>query len=89
MHQLCYAHRDIKIDNILLQNTEGDPIIIDFGLVNAKLRSAGTPSYRAPEQKGGTGPHREEKWWIVEGWDQRLFDSWALGIVLEKCFRGN
>ena len=64
-------------------------MIIDFGLVNAKSRTAGTPSYMAPEQTGGPGPHTEEKWWIVEGWDQRLFDSWALGITLKKCFRSN
>ena len=49
MHQLCYTHRDIKIDNILLQNSEGDPIIIDFGLINAKSRAAGTLGYMAPE----------------------------------------
>ena len=35
MHENDIAHRDIKADNILLQNTEGDPMIIDFGLANA------------------------------------------------------
>ena len=34
MHQCGFAHRDIKSANILLQNAKGDPVIIDFGLVN-------------------------------------------------------
>ena len=49
MHQCGFAHRDIKTDNILLQNTEGDPVIIDFGLVNARTLKSGTPDYIAPE----------------------------------------
>jgi serine/threonine protein kinase len=83
MHQCGYAHRDIKIDNILIQNLEGDPIIIDLGLANAKSRRAGTPKYTAPEQSGRKGAHTGNEWWILEGWDQRLFDSWAIGTVIK------
>ncbi len=35
------------------------------------------------------GKLKGDEWWIVDGWDQRLFDSWALGLVLEYCFKGN
>jgi len=49
MHECGYAHRDIKADNILLQNAEGDPVIIDFGLVNDQNLQSGTPDYTAPE----------------------------------------
>lgn len=50
MHDCNVAHRDFKIDNILLQNAEGDPVIIDFGLTNCSQLGAGTRSYLAPEQ---------------------------------------
>ena len=30
-----------------------------------------------------------DEWWIIDGWDQRLFDSWALGLVLKGCFDGH
>ena len=89
IHKSGFAHRDLKVSNILLQNGEGDPVIIDFGLANAKHRGAGTPGYTAPEQTGGVGVHKDSEWWILEGWDQRVFDSWALGIVITKCFRGH
>ena len=86
MHEKGYAHRDIKPDNILLQNAEGDPIIIDFGLVNDSSRRSGTPKYLAPEQLGPAGPHKEKEWWNLDGWDQRKFDSFALGSLLMSCF---
>ena len=38
------------------------------------------PKYFAPEQTtGANGKLMDDKWYNVAGWDQRLFDSWALG----------
>lgn len=53
MHDSGSVHRDIKTDNILLQNDLGDPVIIDFGLVNTRELKNGTPGYLAPEQVAG------------------------------------
>jgi serine/threonine protein kinase len=52
MHNHGYAHRDIKPGNIMISD-EGDPVIIDLGLVNAENLGAGTRSYMSPEQKSG------------------------------------
>jgi serine/threonine-protein kinase len=53
MHQLGYAHCDIKPNNIL-RNDKGQVKIIDFGqgckLGAVKERIQGTPDYIAPEQ---------------------------------------
>ncbi|UAJ72676.1 protein kinase [Synechocystis sp. PCC 7339] len=66
IHQRRIIHRDIKPDNIILRETDGKPILIDFGiiketmgtLVNPDGRSAysvalGTPGYMASEQAAG------------------------------------
>lgn len=42
------AHRDLKSQNVLLSADE-DAKLCDFGLVNIKEVSAGTPNYMAPE----------------------------------------
>ncbi len=90
MHDLGFAHRDIKESNTLMQNKDGDPVIIDFGLVNAKTIGSGTTAYLAPEQrKLEKGPFTQRKeWWFLNGFDQRLLDSFSLGVVLSNCFKG-
>lgn len=53
MHQMGYAHCDIKPNNIL-RNARGDVKVIDFGqscrIGTVKERIQGTPDYIAPEQ---------------------------------------
>src|SRR3954463_903431 len=53
MHQMGYAHCDIKTNNIL-RNARGDVKVIDFGqsckIGTVKERIQGTPDYIAPEQ---------------------------------------
>lgn len=74
-HSLNIIHRDIKHQNVLL-NEKGQIKLIDFGLSNfieeGRLRSTfcGTPAYAAPEMilaKRYSGPE---------------VDIWSLGVVL-------
>jgi serine/threonine protein kinase len=77
LHSLNIVHRDIKLENILLEHEAGCcPTFIDFGFStcmphHAKLKLfCGTPSYMAPEivnKEEFSGPPT---------------DIWALGVAL-------
>jgi serine/threonine-protein kinase len=83
-HQHDIIHRDLKPENILI-TSEGQPIILDFGLALTKNAhrvtyanlsgAAGTPDYMSPEQiEGKRG-------------DQRT-DVYAVGIMLYELIKG-
>ncbi len=83
-HDHGIIHRDLKPENILI-TSEGQPVILDFGLALTKgahrvtyanlSSAAGTPDYMAPEQIEG---HRG---------DQRT-DIYALGTMLFEMLTG-
>ena len=71
------THRDVKLENILLDETKTVVKMIDFGFSTCipherKVKIfCGTPSYMAPEIV-----NKEDYTWYV--------DVWALGILLFK-----
>jgi MAP/microtubule affinity-regulating kinase len=80
-HQRCITHRDIKLENVLLDE-KGVVKLIDFGFSTCipndrKIKIfCGTPSYMAPEIVRKTeycGPPA---------------DIWALGVLLFTCLTG-
>ena len=82
-HKQGIIHRDIKPDNILVDNL-GQPFVTDFGLAlhesligNAAREVVGTPAYMSPEQVRGE-THR---------FDGRT-DIWALGVTLYEMLTG-
>jgi carbon catabolite-derepressing protein kinase len=75
------SHRDLKPDNILIDNNKNIKIA-DFGLSSiicdgqAMLTSCGSPNYAAPE--------------IIDGqpYDGKAIDIWSCGIILYACLTG-
>src|SRR4029077_8237024 len=74
-HDHDVIHRDLKPENILI-TTEGQPVILDFGLALTKTshrvtyanlsNTAGTPDYMAPEQiEGLRGDKRTDIYAVV------------------------
>jgi serine/threonine-protein kinase len=84
-HENDVVHRDLKPENVIVR-TDGQPVIIDFGLALTKSAhrvtyanlsaAAGTPDYMAPEQiEGQRGDRRT--------------DLYALGIILYEMLSGS
>src|SRR4051812_32090990 len=85
LHSHGLVHRDLKPENILIQ-ANGDPVLVDFGIVGqfgdsqgrevlTLTRSAGTLAYMAPEQASGL---------FI---DARA-DLFSLGCILYECIVG-
>lgn len=83
LHERCIAHRDVKLENLLLDRSAEHVKVIDFGFAvqcasrEQKLKCfCGTPSYMAPEMVMG----REYSGFAV--------DVWALGVLLFVLLSG-
>jgi len=88
-HLAGVAHRDLKLENVLL-NEKGQVKVIDFGLSHVYPRTAqgnidrttqlrdicGSKSYAAPEVLGG------------KGYDGYAADMWSLGVCLFAMLSG-
>ncbi|HSB54056.1 MAG TPA: serine/threonine-protein kinase, partial [Gemmatimonadales bacterium] len=87
-HRRHIAHRDVKPENILLQ--EGEPVVADFGVarglgddydvgpgVTEPGVAVGTPAYMSPEQASGDP--------VVDA----RSDQYALACVLYEILTGN
>ena len=68
MHSRGILHRDLKLSNVLIRKSDGEPIIIDFSCATytqaADLTESGLPPgtdrFRAPEQFKFLREHRDE-----------------------------
>ena len=92
-HAIGVVHRDLKPDNIFLENCEGQvvPRVLDFGI--AKL----VGSLAAETQSGGltrTGAMLGTPYYMApeqafgeKDTDHRI-DIWSLGVILYECLTG-
>ncbi|GHG63119.1 serine/threonine-protein kinase [Comamonas sp. JC664] len=68
MHGRGILHRDLKLSNVLIRKSDGEPVIIDFSCATYTLAEhltdgglpPGTDRYRAPEQFKFLREHKDE-----------------------------
>ncbi|NOK19515.1 serine/threonine protein kinase [Corallococcus carmarthensis] len=69
MHGRGILHRDLKLSNVLIRESDGEPVIIDFSCATYTLAEnltdgglpPGTNRYRAPEQFKFLHEHKDER----------------------------
>jgi eukaryotic-like serine/threonine-protein kinase len=69
MHRRGVLHRDLKLVNVLIRKSDGEPIIIDFGCATYSLAEdlteeglpPGTERFRAPEQVRFEREHKDNR----------------------------
>ena len=80
LHELQIAYRDLKPENVMLDES-GWPVLIDFGLVSLSLADGpatsmvGTPEFMAPEIVDGSGHDGQA-------------DMWSLGVMMCELLTG-
>lgn len=83
VHRAGVLHRDVKPDNIIIEEGTGRPVLIDFGLVNLlrgkriEGNAEGTPDYMAPEV-----------WQPMLGPVTHATDVYALGCTAYELLAG-
>lgn len=89
VHERGALHRDVKGDNVLVRASDGQPVLLDFGVgdyedaeaVTQAVLPPGTTHYRSPESLRFLREHRDTK----ARYEFRPTDDlYALGVV---CFR--
>ena len=85
LHSLGVAHRDLKLENILIQKTLLGPVIrlIDFGLARSFESSTGLMTTRC-----GSEEYAAPEVILGQPYDGRLSDLWSIGVITYACILG-
>ena len=95
VHERGVVHRDVKEANILVRESDGEPVLVDFGAARGERDSTltqgmfppGTPLYRSPEAWRFAREHANQPG--VHYRPGRADDLYALGVVFYRMLTGH
>lgn len=88
MHELGYAHNDMKVENVVMCRTDDDdlvPKIIDMEFASKEGRIPPEGEHAVVVTDAYFSPEREAE---ISGLDRKAADMWALGVTLHLAAFG-
>ncbi len=90
VHKQCVIHRDLKPDNLMIDDIDKKLTLIDFGLAKHNnnmvsqetVSKSGTPGYEPPENYFPEGDDEDDEKYKVSV----KFDVWSLGCIIFEIF---